>query len=146
MANINALVQQLQADADHMQIPKAGIERAHEAVEAQAAITAQHEQRLDEPTAIDLRASQEQAELRCDLTQRAVRLETGIGAQLTAVRGTALFDLVADTCQGQIDDEIIAIWENMGKVKAIVELHEAREREMAEYLGRPLHHRAVRVD
>ena len=52
-ANLNKLVDQLKADAEHMKVLKDGLQNVHEAVEAQAAITALHEQRLNEQSAIN---------------------------------------------------------------------------------------------
>ena len=53
--NLNKLVEQLSADAEHMLVLKGGIERLHETVGAEAALLARHEQRLDEQASVNLR-------------------------------------------------------------------------------------------
>ena len=74
-ANLNKLVEQVQSDGEHMAVLKAGIERLHETVEGQAALIERHEQRLGEQAAVNLRSFKEYAELKGELTQRAVRLK-----------------------------------------------------------------------
>ena len=132
--NMNKLVEQVQSDGEHMAILKAGIERLHETVETQAALLAAHGQRLDEQAAINLRGFQEHAELKGDLTQRAVRLETATEALLTQARGPAMTELISEVCTVAIEEKIASIGADMEKVKVIVELHDARELEMASYL------------
>ena len=133
-ANINKLVEQVHADGEHMLVLKTGIERLHETVEAQAALLARHEQRLDEQAAVNLRGFKEHAELRGELTQRAVRMETATEQVLAGARGPAMAELIADVSGCVFDDKIAAISADMHKVKAIIEHHEARELEMASYL------------
>ena len=134
IANLNKLVEQLAADAEHMLVLKGGIERLHETVEAQAALLARHEQRLDEQASVNLRGFKEHAELRGELTQRAVRMETATEQILAGARGPAMTELIAEVSGFVFDEKVAAIAADMNKVKTIIEHHEARELEMATYL------------
>ena len=134
VANLNKLVEQVEADGEHMAVLKAGIERLHETVTAQTELLAQHEARLSEQAAVNLRGFKEHAELKGEFTQRAVRLETATETLLTAARGPAMADLISEVAANVVDEKIAAIANDMAKVKMIIELHEARELEMASYL------------
>jgi hypothetical protein len=113
---------------------KSGIERPRATVETQAALLAQHGQGLDEQAAMILRGFKEHAELRGELTQRAVRLQTATGDLLAGVRGPAMTDHISEVCQVVSDEKLGSIGADMGKAKLTAEHHEAREREMAAYL------------
>ena len=76
LENLELLYQQVQADAEHMQVLKDGIERVHERVEAQAATLDDYGRRFGELAARNLQAVKDHAELRGTLAQRAVRLES----------------------------------------------------------------------
>ena len=97
-------------------------------------LLAQHGARLSEQAAVNLRGFKEHAELKGEFTQRAVRLETATETLLVAARGPAMADLISECAANVVDEKIAAIANDMAKVKMIIELHEARELEMASYL------------
>ena len=88
-SNLNKLADQVMFDGEHMAVLKAGIERLHETVEAQAAIIATHEERHNNQAAVNLRGFQEHAELRTQTTARSLRLETEVQAKMAELRGSA---------------------------------------------------------
>ena len=73
-----------------MLVLKTGIEKLREAVEAQTALLEWRGQRLSERAAVNLRGFNEDAALKGDMTQRAVRSDTAAEQLLASGRAPAM--------------------------------------------------------